>query len=196
MLLLLIYVFQRISRQREEAQRHLIKAINSLNDAFVMFDANNRLVQCNRRYRELYNLPDGAVRAGTPRQDVIRAILERNSIADAEGKEAQWLARRLRETRLPFSETLRHLSDGRRLRVTDVRMPDGFSVGLHTDITDLEKRAPARRRGQPGQIGVPEHGQPRVENASDLDQGRAGAGAERQAGHARRSAAPPCPDRL
>ncbi len=138
MLLLLIYVFQRMSRQREEAQRHLIQAINALNDAFVMFDPNNRLVQCNRRYRELYNLPAEAVQQGTPRRDVIRAILERNSIADAAGKESQWLSQRLRETRLPFSETLRQLSDGRWLRVTDVRMPDGFSVGLHSDITDLE----------------------------------------------------------
>lgn len=138
LLLLLIYVFQRMSRQREEAQRRLIQAINSLNDAFVMFDANNRLVQCNRRYRQLYNLPAEAVRAGTPRQDVIRAILDRNSIADAEGRESQWLTRRLRETRQPVSETRRRLSDGRWLRVTDVRMPDGFSVGLHTDITDLE----------------------------------------------------------
>ena len=137
--LLLIHFIRRLTMQRENARSQLVRAIESIRDGFVMYDAEQRLVLCNNRYRELYGLRERETRPGTRRVDVARTILARGIIAGAEGQEEKWLARRFEELKQPTHETEHRHVDGRWLRLSDVRMPDGYSVGLRTDITELKE---------------------------------------------------------
>ena len=36
-----------------ESERHLVEALESISEGFSLYDADDRLVLCNRRYREL-----------------------------------------------------------------------------------------------------------------------------------------------
>ena len=54
----------------DDARLH--DAIEAISEAFVLWDADNRLVMCNSKYKQFYNLADNAaVSPGTPYEEVI-----------------------------------------------------------------------------------------------------------------------------
>src|SRR5215468_8361122 len=55
------------------ADLRLRDAIETIPEAFVLWDADNRLVLCNSNFQELHDLPDEAIRAGTAYEAVVAA---------------------------------------------------------------------------------------------------------------------------
>jgi two-component system cell cycle sensor histidine kinase PleC len=55
------------------ADLRLRDAIETIPEAFVLWDNENRLVLCNSNFQDLHNLPDRAVMPGTPYEDVVEA---------------------------------------------------------------------------------------------------------------------------
>ena len=53
-----------ITRRMQVDNRRMRVAINNMSQGLCMFDRNERLVVCNRRYMDLYQLPDEVVTAG------------------------------------------------------------------------------------------------------------------------------------
>jgi diguanylate cyclase (GGDEF)-like protein len=112
-------------------------AINNLPQGLCMFDAEQRLIICNRRYAELYALDAAHTRPGTP----LRAILEARS---ANGRYQQ-VAVDYVETRLAAVAmrrpiyTVDELTGGQFIAISHQPMLDGGSVAIHEDIT--ERRA-------------------------------------------------------
>ncbi|MDC7788662.1 ATP-binding protein [Rhodoplanes sp. TEM] len=112
------------------ADLRLRDAIETVPEAFVLWDAENRLVMCNSNFQELYNLSDSAVVAGTSyeavlaagSQHVVRTIVAENGAAAAGGRtfEAQ-------------------LDDGRWLQISERRTKDGGYVSVGTDITKIKR---------------------------------------------------------
>src|SRR6266446_2842356 len=86
---------ERLSRSR------LLAAIESISEAFSLYDTDDRLVLCNSRYRELLSpdATDGLV--GTRFDDIIRGAAERGRIAAVEGRVDAWVADRLARFRRP-----------------------------------------------------------------------------------------------
>lgn len=120
------------------ARSTLEAAVDALQDGFVLFDADDRLVICNQRYREIYPRSAHAIVPGVRFEDILRQGLAQGEYADAIGREADWLAERLERHREPDSEVEQHLSDGRWLRIFEKATPDGGRVGLRVDITALK----------------------------------------------------------
>jgi two-component system cell cycle sensor histidine kinase PleC len=56
-----------------EADLRLRDAIETIPEAFVLWDAQNRLVLCNSNFQELHNLPDEAIAAGASYESVVAA---------------------------------------------------------------------------------------------------------------------------
>lgn len=54
-LLLMLRQRERVEAEREKAQQLLENALEAMEDGFVMFDAEDRLVTSNSRYREFYS---------------------------------------------------------------------------------------------------------------------------------------------
>ena len=130
------------------ARTTLVAAVEALQDGFVLFDADDRLVICNERYRELYPRSASAIVAGARFEDILRHGLAHGEYAEGLGREEEWLAERLDRHRAPDSEVEQELSDGRWLRIFEKATPDGGRVGLRVDITALkqaEQRAKADR---------------------------------------------------
>jgi two-component system cell cycle sensor histidine kinase PleC len=114
----------------ETADIRLRDSIETISEAFVLWDADNRLVMCNSKYQQLHGIPDSAVAPGTPYADVIaagRKPLVRSRIA-ADG---------IPEEGARSFEL--QLEDGRWLQINERRTKDGGFVSVGTDITQLKR---------------------------------------------------------
>lgn|GEM_PF-1281980 len=121
------------------AREQLRVAIESLRDGFVLYDRDDRLVVCNARYREVYRLTDEQTAPGSRFVDVVRVGLARGQYPDAVGREEAWLAERLAHHHAASGVLEQRLDDGRWLRLSEHRTPDGGVVGFRVDITELKQ---------------------------------------------------------
>ncbi|MGH6945769.1 MAG: response regulator [Kiloniellales bacterium] len=131
-------------RRAEEALRHaktqLTEALKAISEGFALYDADDRLVICNSRYRELYSGLDIAIEPGTHYRDIVRSAAEAGLIVAARGRTDAWLAGRLKKHRSPPGPYEQQRSDGRWLKVSERKTEDGGIVGVFTDITELKSR--------------------------------------------------------
>jgi len=111
------------------ADLRLRDAVETIPEAFVVWDADNRLVLCNSNFQALHNLPDESVEAGTPYEIVIAAgskPIVRNRLTN-------------QGPALPGARTFEaQLEDGRWLHISERRTKDGGYVSVGTDITALK----------------------------------------------------------
>ncbi|SHF95436.1 His Kinase A (phospho-acceptor) domain-containing protein [Loktanella atrilutea] len=137
-LLTVLVVVLRLAESRKRAEALLHNGIEALNDGFVMYDAEDRLILSNEKYRELYNFPRSLLRPGTPFSEILKGgILREAHKLDPEGQ-AEIMEHRLRSRRagkaMDFEQ---HLLNGHVIKVSDRRLPDGGYVGLRVDISEL-----------------------------------------------------------
>jgi two-component system cell cycle sensor histidine kinase PleC len=112
-----------------DANARLRDAVETISEAFVLWDNENRLVMCNSKYQQFHGLPDDMVRPGSPYDEVIASASEpivskRVAVAgkhdDTRTYEAQ-------------------IEDGRWLHINERRTRDGGYVSVGTDITVLKE---------------------------------------------------------
>lgn len=125
-----------ITEQKALAERtamadlRLRDAIESVSEAFVLWDSSNRLVMCNSKFQKLHRLPPEALIAGTPYAQVM-----------AQGTPP------IVQTKIPLGERPgagtptceARLADGRWLQINERRTKDGGYVSVGTDITALKR---------------------------------------------------------
>ncbi|MBI3435012.1 MAG: PAS-domain containing protein [Proteobacteria bacterium] len=112
------------------ADLRLRDAIETIPEAFVLWDAENRIVLCNSNFQALHDLPDDAVTCGTPYETVIAAgrkpVIRATAIAD--------------NNAVPGARTFEaELENGRWLHISERRTKDGGYVSVGTDITTLKQ---------------------------------------------------------
>ena len=125
------------------AQAALHGAIETIDEAFVLFDPEDRLVLCNDRYRQVYPGIADLIVPGARFEDLVRADAQRGNHASADGRAEEWVAERMAAHRAANSTVVQALSDGRTLRIVERRMADGHTVGFRIDITDFVKATAA-----------------------------------------------------
>ena len=125
----------------EGARRRLIDAIENSSEGFAFYDAQDRLVICNTRYRELlYPGIPLALEPGMEFATIIRRAAESGLIVGAEGRIDEWVKERLTIHRDPGKPRLQQRRDGRWILITERRTGDGGTVAIYSDITDLKQR--------------------------------------------------------
>jgi two-component system cell cycle sensor histidine kinase PleC len=111
-----------------EADLRLRDAIETIPEAFVVWDAQNRLVLCNSNFQELHNLPDQAIEAGASYESVVAA-----------GRKPVVRSKVTSEGQIPGARTFEaQLDDGRWLHISERRTKDGGYVSVGTDITNIK----------------------------------------------------------
>jgi len=127
--------------EAQENRRTLIDAIEVLPDAFVLYDADDRLVICNENYRSFYPKSAAIIKPGRTFEEIIRYGVEKGEYAVAgKTKEEQeaWVAERLQKHSNPSGDTLeQQLSDGRWLRISEEKTSNGGTVGFRVDVSEL-----------------------------------------------------------
>ncbi|HEV3373492.1 MAG TPA: PAS-domain containing protein, partial [Xanthobacteraceae bacterium] len=112
-----------------EADLRLRDAIETIPEAFVVWDAQNRLVLCNSNFQDLHNLPRAALQAGATYESVIAA-----------GRKPTLRCQVATEGHVPGARTFEaRLDDGRWLHISERRTKDGGYVSVGTDITTIKR---------------------------------------------------------
>ena len=131
-------------KQAEEALRRaqvqLTEAIEAVHEGFAFYDAEDRLVICNSRYREMYAGLEVEIVPGTSYENIVRSLVKKGAIEDARGRVEEWLAERLERHRNPGEPYERQWADGTWSRVSERKTQDGGIVGVFTDITETKRR--------------------------------------------------------
>jgi len=120
------------------AEQQLRTAINALEGGFVIYDADDRLLLCNDKYREYYPETASMMVPGQKFEDIIRYGAEQGQFPDAVGRVDAFVGERMHTHRAANTEIERKLSDGRWLKVSERAIPDGGIVGFRIDITQLK----------------------------------------------------------
>ncbi|HET6183384.1 MAG TPA: EAL domain-containing protein [Acetobacteraceae bacterium] len=128
-----------VERERRDAKDRLDDAIESMSDGFVMWDAADRLVTCNRRYRELYSVSTASIRPGARFEDIVRYGALRGQYPQSGGDVEQFVAATVEWHRNASGTLERLLPDGRWILITERRTRNGGIVGIRTDITTLKR---------------------------------------------------------
>ena len=131
-----------VIRSRKKAAdtwSRLQEAVEAINEGFVLYDAEDRLVLCNTKYRQIYALSATAMVPGVRFEDLLRFGIARGQYQDAKSDPDRWLKARLDRRMVDAEPFEQELGDGRWLMVSDRRTSDGGRVGIRTDITDLKR---------------------------------------------------------
>ncbi|WP_417595071.1 NahK/ErcS family hybrid sensor histidine kinase/response regulator [Oceanospirillum sp.] len=121
----------------ETLHNRLMDAIESMADAFVLFDEQKRMVLCNSRYREIWQRYDLPVQVGTTLTEITRYATD-VLLDDATTQEEMQLYRQV------YGQVVR-LKDGRWLQVNQRETSTGDLSILYTDITRLKAIETERR---------------------------------------------------
>jgi class 3 adenylate cyclase/phosphoglycerate-specific signal transduction histidine kinase len=124
-----------------EARRRLSVAIESISEAFSLYDSEDRLVACNGVYRTLIfpNVADESL-VGTTFETLIRRAAEQGDVEDAKGRIEEWMEERLLRHRNPGSAFVQRRRDGRWVIVSERKTDDGGTVAVYSDVTELKQR--------------------------------------------------------
>ncbi len=131
--------------ERKQVESRLEGAVQSLQEAFAFFDSDDRLVYCNAEYKRMHPLGHEMAKPGVKFEDIIRANVERGNIADAIGREEDYIHDRLARHRNPRNPIVRNLTDGRSVIIHETRTPDGGTCLTMTDVTEMRRSAEAVR---------------------------------------------------
>jgi diguanylate cyclase (GGDEF)-like protein/PAS domain S-box-containing protein len=123
-----------------QSRERLEDAIEALPDGFALYDAEDRLVVSNQRYREIYGLTAPAIRTGTTFEAILRYGLARGQYPAAEGQELTWLEERLYRHRHADQPILQELPGNRWLRIEERTTRLGGVAGVRVDVTELVQR--------------------------------------------------------
>src|SRR5579871_4206486 len=119
-----------LAEKTVEADLRLRDAIETIPEAFVLWDASDRLVLCNSHFQRLHKLPDSAVIPGTSYETVIEV-----------GRMPE-VRTRLHEiaNQAPGARTFEaQLDDRSWLHISERRTKDGGYVSVGTDITRIKE---------------------------------------------------------
>ena len=128
---------QRMEHSMLESAQTLRTAIDAVDEAFVIFDAADRLVFCNEKYRDLYSPFIGPIELGTGFKEIFERARAQDlwvvngPVVDVESR----LAAHLGGT----TDIEKKLIDGRWLRIIERKTPTNHVVGFHIDITHLKR---------------------------------------------------------
>jgi len=129
-----------------EQERLFNTAVNNMSQGLVMFDAAERLLVCNRRYLDMYDLSPESVKPGCTLLDLLQHRIANGTFAhDPMVYRADLLAA------IGEGRTIRRVTeigDGRTIAVVNQPMDGGGWVATHEDITERRQAELERDRAK------------------------------------------------
>lgn len=132
----------------ELSQRRLEDAIESTEQGFALFDSDDRLILCNKQFRDVYGSPPSRIKPGLFFEEILRMSVNRDLIDTAQALPDHWTANRLKahQQRGGLFE-FRH-RDGRYFEVHEFKTHDGGTVLIHNDVSERKEAEKHERHMQ------------------------------------------------
>ena len=124
------------------------EALDSMEEAVVVYDANGCLVTCNRSFMEMYNYSVDQARPGVHFRALGEIDIRHGNVAIEDEKGQDYLERKAEYRRTLKGSFTVKLQDGRWIRTTDRAMPGGGFVSVHVDVTQLKEAQEEIRAAQ------------------------------------------------
>lgn len=141
-----------LRKQLEAAGKGAIigEALETISEAFVIYDADGRLVTCNRNFRELYGYSEEEARPGVHFAELGKIDVARGNVVvgDEYGGGDAYLERKAEYRRKLEGSFIVQLKDGRWLKTTDRRMSGGGFVSVQVDVTEIKRKEEAFREAK------------------------------------------------
>jgi len=128
-----------LGREQEEALRvrnfQFDTAINNMSQGLCFFDSDHRLIVCNDRFVEIYNIPANRVHPGMKLTEIVDLRIEAGSFPAMTREEyIRW--RNDVAVSNEAKDSIVGLQDGRTIKIRHRPMPGGGWVATHEDITE------------------------------------------------------------
>ena len=123
----------------QQTQELIHTAMSLLDDGFVLFDSEERLVTCNQRYREINAGIRELLEPGVGFEQIVRGWFDRLPHLQSEEERNACVETRLERFRRPDGAIEQQLPNGEWIRILEQKLPCGGTVGLHIDITETRR---------------------------------------------------------
>lgn len=131
----------------QRAHELIYTATALLNSGFILFDADDRMMLCNDRYRQLYAEVENKIEPGVTFAELATAFADIINFDTSETKQ-EWIENRIDQYRNPSLAFDQELNSGTWVRVIDQKLPGGGTVGLRIDITESKNIEKELERAQ------------------------------------------------
>lgn len=131
---------EKAEAKARQAQTRLAEAIEIISEGFALYDSEDRLVICNKRFKEMYAGAAVEIRPGVPYESIVRALADAGIVKDTSSEHDSWIAERLERHRNPGGAFEQQRSSGMWLKISERRTADGGVVSVFTDITEQKER--------------------------------------------------------
>jgi diguanylate cyclase (GGDEF)-like protein/PAS domain S-box-containing protein len=129
-------------KQQEESLRirhfQFDTAINNMSQGLCFFDADHRLIVCNDRYVDMYDLPRDRIGPGTPLTEIVDMRFNAGSFPAMSREEYLQWRNNVAVSNEP-TDSIVELKNGRTFKIRHRPMPDGGWVATHEDITEQRR---------------------------------------------------------
>ncbi len=128
---------EEVSQAYAIAERRLWTSLETIRDGFAVFDTNSRMIAANRAFLSIFDGLDD-VSLGVRYADIARLAAE-EGIVDTEGRTVQgWIDDMLaRWSAEAIPDKVIRLWNGQYVKLIDRRTPDGDTVSLNLNITEM-----------------------------------------------------------
>lgn len=112
--------------------------LSNISQGVCMFDRYQRLVFCNCRYAEIYDIPESLTKPGTTLMQILKYRVSNNLYS---GNDAEaYIQQRLDCVRSnAYSRMIQELPNGRTYTVSHQPIPEGGWLTTHDDITEIRR---------------------------------------------------------
>ena len=123
-----------------ETQNYLATAIETMPDAFALYDGEDRLVLSNQRFRQNHGMTLDEAQSGPEFAALLKRDLNAQRFPAAQGDAQAWLNKRLARHNNPSAPFEEPFMRDRWLQIAERRTRRGEVVSIATDITQLKRR--------------------------------------------------------
>ena len=124
-------------RQRNSAL--LEAALDSIPEGFVIFDQDDRFVDCNQAFRSMFGGNADWLSPKYTFEEILRFGLMDGRYPEAgttPEEHETWVSERMRHHRNPKGPVIHQIGEDRWLKIDERKTPRGFTVGIRTDVTE------------------------------------------------------------
>lgn len=125
----------------ETSHSQIYDALEVLDDGFVLYDKDDKLVACNSAFKKQFGVIGDEIKVGETYEALTYKVAYSGIVPNIEGKEDEFVKKLVeqRKTEEGIEKTFQ-THDGQWIRQRDKRSSSGDLVGLRTNVTELKQR--------------------------------------------------------
>ncbi len=123
----------------------LSEALDAMDDGFVVYDSNEKVVAFNNRHKELFPSFSDAIEVGVSYEALLRLQQVNSELEVAKQGGEDWIRTKKEQLKIDRFQTVQKFVSGKDIRLTHYRTKSGNTVAIRSDITELVE---ARHKAQ------------------------------------------------